>query len=449
MSEPGSGRTGYTHNADTAKSRRRRYCNNRVSKTTHNGNETTGEPLMQNQRIVFHNDRGEKLSGLLDLPAGVPRAFALFAHCFTCSKNLKGAINISRSLTDAGIAVLRFDFTGLGQSEGDFADSNFSSNVSDLLAAARYLEAEHEAPAILIGHSLGGTAVLQAAPELRSAVAVATIGSPADPAHVRHLFADAASDLEALGEAEVQLGGRPFKIKRQFVDDLENHDLPGAVGGLRKALLIMHAPLDEIVEIDNASQLFIAARHPKSFVSLDNADHLLSREADSRYAGSVLAAWASRYLPEARAAATLDGDANEVVARTFIDGFRTDVNAAGHRLNADEPIAVGGSNLGPTPYDLLSAALAACTTMTLKMYATHKNLALTSVTARVTHDKVHADDCGDCESTSGKIDEFRRTLTFDGDLSEEQRARLLDIADKCPVHRTLHSEVKIRTRLSD
>jgi len=404
---------------------------------------------MQNQRITFNNDRGEKLSGLLDFPAGPPRAFALFAHCFTCSKNLKGATNISRSLTDAGIAVLRFDFTGLGQSEGEFADSNFSSNISDLLAAARYLEAEYEAPAILVGHSLGGTAVLQAAPEVASAVAVATIGSPADPVHVRHMFADAAGDLEAHGEAEVRLGGRPFTIRRQFVDDLEKHDLPAAIGGLRKALLVMHAPLDEVVEIDNASQLFIAARHPKSFVSLDNADHLLSREADSRYAGSVLAAWASRYLPEVGAAAGLGGDANETVARTFIDGFHTDVSAGGHPLVADEPIAVGGTNLGPTPYDLLSAALATCTTMTLKMYAAHKKLTLASVTARVTHDKVHADDCSDCESTSGKIHEFRRELSFDGDLTEQQRARLLEIADKCPVHRTLHGEVKVRTRLAD
>ena len=404
---------------------------------------------MQNQRITFDNDRGEKLSGLLNFPAGPPRAFALFAHCFTCSKNLKGATNISRSLTDAGIAVLRFDFTGLGQSEGDFADSNFSSNVSDLLAAARYLAAEHQAPAILVGHSLGGTAVLQAAPEIASAVAVATIGSPADPAHVRHMFADAAGDLEAHGKAEVQLGGRPFTIKRQFVDDLDKHDLPTAVGSLRRALLVMHAPLDEIVEIDNASQLFIAAKHPKSFVSLDKADHLLSRDADSRYAGSVLAAWAARYLPEPQPEAALVGDANEVVARTFIDGFRTDVSAAGHRLVADEPVTVGGTNLGPTPYDLLSAALATCTTMTLKMYATHKKLALNSVSARVTHDKIHADDCSDCESTSGKIDEFRRVLSFDGELSDEQRTRLQEIADKCPVHRTLHGEVKVRTRLGD
>ena len=403
---------------------------------------------MQTQKITFDSDRGEKLSGLLDLPAGAPRAFALFAHCFTCSKNIKAAGNISQSLTDAGIAVLRFDFTGLGQSEGEFAETNFSSNVADLLAAARFLKAEHQAPAILVGHSLGGTAVLQAAPEVASAVAVATIGSPADPTHVRHLFADAAGELESRGEAEVHLGGRPFTIKRQFVDDLERHDLPETIQNLRKALLVMHAPLDDIVGIDNASALFGAAKHPKSFVSLDNADHLLSREADSRYAGSVLAAWATRYLPRAEAVTPLRGHAGEVAARTFIDGFRTDVVTGDHALVADEPLKVGGTNLGPTPYDLLSAALATCTTMTLKMYATHKKLDLDSVTVRVRHDKVHADDCRDCESRAGKIDEFQRELTLDGDLDDAQRARLLEIADKCPVHRTLHEEVKVRTRLA-
>lgn len=404
---------------------------------------------MQSQKITFDNMSGEKLSGLLDMPSATPRAFALFAHCFTCSKNIKAAANISRSLTAAGIAVLRFDFTGLGQSEGEFADSNFSSNVADLLAAAHYLETEHLPPAILVGHSLGGTAMLQAATELPSAVAVATIGSPAEPAHVRHLFDNHAGELEARGEADVRLGGRPFRIKRQFLEDLERHDLPRTIPGLKKALLVMHAPLDDIVEIDNASQLFIAAKHPKSFVSLDNADHLLSRDTDSRYAGQVLAAWAARYLPQTDAAPLLQGNSDDVVARTFIDAFRTDVLAAGHALVADEPLAVGGGNLGPTPYDLLSAALATCTTMTLKMYATHKKLNLASVSARVWHGKVHAEDCSDCESTSSKIDEFQRELSFDGELTEAERERLLEIADKCPVHRTLHGEIKVRTRLAD
>lgn len=402
---------------------------------------------MQNIKVKFQNESGQSLSGLLDLPAGAPRAYALFAHCFTCSKNLKAATNISRAMTDAGIAVLRFDFTGLGQSDGDFADTNFSSNVSDLVAAARFLESDYAAPAILLGHSLGGTAVLQAAASVSSAVAVATIGSPADPTHVAHMFGDARDELSDKGCAEVRLGGRPFTVKQQFLDDLEMHNLPRAIGSLRKALLVMHAPLDEIVEIDNASALFSAAKHPKSFVSLDKADHLLSANEDSLYAGSVLAAWAARYLPERVTADELQADSGEVLARTLIGGFQTDIRAGKHVLVADEPTSVGGTNLGPSPYDLLSAALAGCTTMTLKMYASFKKLDLRSTTVRVTHDKIHAEDCADCESADGKIDEFRREISFDGELSDQEINRLLEIADRCPVHKTLHSEIKVRTSL--
>lgn len=404
---------------------------------------------MPNQRIEFHNEDGHTLSGILDTPATAPRAYALFAHCFTCSKNLKAANHITRSLTEAGIAVLRFDFTGLGQSEGEFADTNFSSNVRDLIAACRYLEEQHEGPKILLGHSLGGTAVLQAAPEIESAVAVATIGSPADPTHVGHMFKGHEETLREQGEAEVQLGGRPFRVRQQFLDDLARHDLPSAIGRLRKALLVMHAPLDDIVEIDNASQLFAAAKHPKSFVSLDKADHLLTGEPEARYAGQVLAAWAGHFLPEPDSPPALAAAADEVVARTFVDGFRTDVQAGNHALLADEPRSVGGTDQGPTPYDLLSAALAACTTMTLRMYANFKKLALTSATVRVRHGKIHAEDCVDCETKEGKIDEFSRVLDLEGDLTDAERQRMLEIADRCPVHRTLHGEVKVRTRLSD
>ncbi len=402
---------------------------------------------MPNQRVVFENRNGHALSGILDLPADAPVAFALFAHCFTCSKNLKAASNIARALNDAGIAVLRFDFTGLGQSEGEFADTNFSSNVADLLAAVDYLGREHRSPSILIGHSLGGTAVLQAAAEIESAVAVATIGSPSEPAHVARMFAGSEETLREKGEATVNLGGRPFLMRRQFLDDLESHDLRSSVGALRKALLIMHAPLDDIVEIDNASALFVAAKHPKSFVSLDNADHLLSHEADSRYAGHVLAAWASRYLPEVETRGALEADHGEVVSRTAVGGFRSDVTLGRHRLIADEPRSVGGTDLGPTPYDLLSAALATCTSMTLRMYADHKSLDLESATVRVEHDKVHAKDCVDCETAEGRIDEFRRSISLEGNLTEAQRKRMLEIADRCPVHRTLHSEVKVRSKL--
>lgn len=404
---------------------------------------------MQNKQITFENDDGQSLSGLMALPKSAPRAYALFAHCFTCSKNLKAATNIARALTDSGIAVLRFDFTGLGQSEGDFADTNFSSNVSDLIAAVRFLAENYEAPQILVGHSLGGTAVLQAASRIPSAVAVATIASPSDPDHVLHLFAGEQQSLRDQGVADVNLGGRPFRMKRQFLDDLERHDLPVSVKGLRKALLIMHAPLDDIVGIDNASMLFARAMHPKSFISLDKADHLLTREEDSLYAGRVLAAWASRYLESESITAKPDTGDYETAARTPIGGFRTEVVAGGHALVADEPAAIGGTGAGPSPYDLLSAALAACTSMTLKMYASHKKLALESATVRVRHGKIHAADCRDCESTEGRIDRFERELLLVGNLTDEQRNRMLEIADRCPVHRTLHSEVEVRTALAD
>jgi putative redox protein len=405
---------------------------------------------MARKNLTFPSPDGHQLAGLLDLPDGPARAYALFAHCFTCSKNLKAVTNIAKSLTDAGIAVLRFDFTGLGQSEGEFADTNFSSNVADLVAAAGYLAEHHQAPSILIGHSLGGTAVLQAAFDIPSAVAVATIGSPSRPSHVAAMLEGDRAEIESSGQATVQLGGRPFVVKKQFLEDIERHALPESIARLRKALLVMHAPLDDIVEVDNASELFVHAKHPKSFVSLDKADHLLSREADSRYAGQVLAAWASRYLPEADdTMAAIAADDNATVARTGADGFRTDIVAAGHALIADEPADVGGSNLGPSPYDLLAAALASCTTMTLRMYAARKGLDLRASTVKVRHAKIHAEDCADCETAKGKVDEFERELTVEGDLTQEQRQRLLEIADMCPVHRTLHSETKVRTKLKD
>lgn len=402
---------------------------------------------MMKKNVTFENSVGEKLAGILDLPVTPPRAYALFAHCFTCSKNLNAATNISQALTEAGFAVLRFDFTGLGQSEGEFADSNFSSNVDDLVTAARFLESEYQAPAMLLGHSLGGTAVLQAAHDIPSAVAVATVGSPADPAHVGHLLDSASETLKREGVAKVNLGGRPFKMKQQFLDDIQQHPMPESLGTLRKAVMILHAPLDDIVELDNASQLFAAARHPKSFVSLDKANHLLTREADSRYAGQVIATWATRYLPADFVLNSPEVPEGSVVARTEIDSFRTDIQAGPHHLTADEPPSVGGTNLGPSPYGLLSAALASCTTMTLKMYATHKQLDLQSVSVDVRHEKIHAKDCADCETESGKVDVFSRRLKVEGELSDEQRQRLVEIADRCPVHRTLHGETKIVTEL--
>lgn len=403
---------------------------------------------MHNQRINFSNRDGLSLAGLIDTPDSGAHAWALFAHCFTCSKNLKAATHIVQALNDAGIAVLRFDFTGLGQSEGDFAETSFSSNAADLVDAARWLETAYSAPTILLGHSLGGTAVLRAASDIPSAVAVATIGSPADPTHVKHLFGDSLEALEQDGVAEVDIGGRPFRLKKAFVQDLEEHDLLREVSGIRRALLVMHAPLDTVVEIDNAAALFAAAKHPKSFLSLDDADHLLSDPEASRYAGTVLAAWASKYIPRPDAM-PLVATSDEVAARTYGGSFRTEIASGSHRLLADEPASVGGTNLGPTPYDLLSAALASCTTMTLRMYAEHKGIDLESTTVRVRHGKTHAADCDDCETRAGKVDEFRRELSFAGNLTDAERDRMVEIADKCPVHRTLHSEVKVRTRLAD
>ena len=403
---------------------------------------------MQSKNVSFPNADGQSLSGILDMPGGEPVAYALFAHCFTCSKNLKAATNIARAITATGIAVLRFDFTGLGQSEGAFEDTSFSSNVADLLSAVAWLENEHRAPQIMFGHSLGGTAVLQAVAQVPSAVAVATIGSPADPEHVTHMLKGAEDALREDGAAKVQLGGRPFLIRQQFVDDLAAHDLPAAVASLRKAVLVMHAPLDEVVDIDNASALFVAAKHPKSFVSLDKADHLLSRSEDSRYAGEILAAWAKRYLPSHEETSDLTAATGETVARTGAGGFATEVRAGNHVLLADEPTSVGGTDAGPTPYDLLAAALATCTSMTLRMYAAHKKLEFESATVRVTHGRIHADDCVECEQRDGMIHEFRRELLIEGNLSDAQRARMVEIADRCPVHKTLHNEINIRTRLA-
>ena len=402
---------------------------------------------MQSKNTSFPNADGQALAGILDMPDGDPRAYALFAHCFTCSKNLKAATNIARAMTGAGIAVLRFDFTGLGMSEGAFEETSFSSNIADLLAAVDWLKEEHRAPEILFGHSLGGTAVLQAASKIPSAVAIATIGSPADPEHVTHMLSGAKDALAEDGVAEVQLGGRPFRIRKEFVEDLAVHDLPATIASLRKALLVMHAPLDAIVEIDNASELFSAAKHPKSFVSLDKADHLLSRSEDSRYAGEMLAAWAKHYLPNDVETAGISAADGGVVARTGADGFATEVRAGNHAFLADEPVSVGGTDKGPTPYDLLAAALATCTSMTLRMYAAHKKLDFESATVRVSHGRVHAEDCVDCEQADGQIHEFSRELLLEGDLTEEQRARMLEIADRCPVHKTLHNEIKVRTRL--
>ena len=401
---------------------------------------------MPAERFDFPNARGQNLAALLDRPAGEPRAYALFAHCFTCGKDNHAAKRIAEGLTALGIAVLRFDFTGLGSSEGEFANTTFSSNVADLVAAANELRRTARAPAILIGHSLGGAAVLAAASEVAEARAVVTIGAPSDPAHVTGLFKDRLDEIGAKGEIEVALAGRPFRISRAFVDDLAEHRLKERIANLRKALLVFHSPTDDIVGIENASVIFTAAKHPKSFVSLADADHLLSRRRDATYVANVIRAWAERYLDLPAAAPMLPDDSNAVVVRETRQGrFQQEIAVGPHRFLADEPVEVGGLGSGPGPYDLVLAGLGACTAMTLRLYAERKALPLEEVTVVLSHAKIHAADCEACETKEGMIDRIERAIALRGKLDEDQRRRLLEIADKCPVHRTLTSEVDIRT----
>ena len=402
---------------------------------------------MPAERFDFPNAQGQKLAALLDRPDGETRAVALFAHCFTCGKSNRAARHIAEGLKLHGIAVLRFDFTGLGASEGEFANTTFSSNVDDLVAAADHLRQTLAAPAILIGHSLGGAAVLAAAHRIAEAKAVVTIAAPFDPAHVIGLFGDKVAELGDKGEVEVTLAGRPFRIRRTLLDDIANQNLTPLVAGLHKALLVFHSPTDDTVGIDNASHIFTTAKHPKSFISLTGADHLLSKTSDAAYVGSVVSSWAGRYLDMAvDARPTADTAAGTVVVRETRRGqFQQEIIAGAHRLLADEPVDAGGLNSGPGPYDLLLAALGACTSMTLRLYADLKKIPLRSTQVRLHHAKIYATDCAECETKEGKIDRIDRVITFEGELTDEQRKRLLEIADKCPVHRTLKSEVDIRT----
>jgi putative redox protein len=399
------------------------------------------------EKLSFAGTGGQELAARLEKPRGRSHAVALFAHCFTCTKDIFAAARIAAGLASRGIAVLRFDFTGLGHSEGEFANTNFSSNVDDLVAAADHLRSLGTAPKIVIGHSLGGAAVLAAAGRIPEAVAVATIGAPADPAHVQHLFQAARPEIEAKGEAEVLLAGRPFTIKKQFLEDIEATRLEAAIGDLRKALLVFHAPRDATVGIENAGRIFGAAKHPKSFVSLDDADHLLTRRQDANYVAEVLAAWAGRYLGLAQAEPLKAATGTVVVQEAGEGKFAQHVAAGPHQLRADEPLSVGGEDSGPGPYDLVMAGLGACTSMTLRLYAERKGWPLERVTVTLSHDKIHAEDCADCETKSGRLDRIDRRLLVEGALDDEQRARLLEIADKCPVHRTLESEVVVTTGL--
>lgn len=403
---------------------------------------------MPTERITFPGHDGSQLAARLDLPEGPHLATAIFAHCFTCGKDIPAARRIAARLASIGIAVLRFDFTGLGHSGGEFANTSFTSNVDDLIAANGYLKLRAMTPALIIGHSLGGAAVLKAASKLDNIKAVATIGAPFDPGHVTHNFAEAVPKILSEGVAEVSLGGRPFSIGKAFVEDVKQKEMSPAIADLGAALLVLHAPRDEIVSIDNAGQIFLAAKHPKSFVTLDNADHLVTRAEDAEYAADVIATWARRYVslkPPAPPPGAPEGVLR--VSEADRNGFLTDVTSSdGHHYLADEPLAYGGTNKGLSPYGFLSAGLGACTSMTIRMYARRKGWPLEHISVDVSHNKVHAQDA---DTTVGeKIDTWRRRISLAGALSDEQRARLLEIADKCPVHRTLERSSTVITELA-
>lgn len=407
------------------------------------------------EKVTFTSRDGHTLAARLDRPQGEARAWALFAHCFTCSKDVFAASRIARALAERGVGVLRFDFTGLGASEGEFANTDFSSNVADLEAACEHMAGGGRPVSLLIGHSLGGAAVLAAAPRLPDVRAVTTINAPCGPAHLGHLFKDHEAAIRDSGSAEVSIGGRTFTITRAFLDDIEEHALLDGVKEMRKALLVFHAPRDETVGIDNATRIFVAARHPKSFVSLDDADHLLTRREDAVYVADLVAAWAGRYLshrqeqagePAQEAGKALDAG-SVIVEETGEGKFQQDVLIGRHHLKADEPVTVGGQDTGPSPYDYLLAGLGACTAMTIRLYAAHKKIPLDRVAVRLHHEKRHVEDCADCDAGKGKLDHIDRWVSLEGDLDDATRARLLEIADRCPVHRTLTSEIRISTAL--
>lgn len=406
---------------------------------------------MRRERLRFPGSQGGDLVGRLERPVGEASALVLLVHCFTCSKDLKALGWISRALVERGMAVFRFDFTGIGESEGDFADTDFSSNLEDLALAGDFLRERIEAPRVLVGHSLGGAAVLAAARrEFPEAVAVATIGAPADTEHLSQTILARAPELETRGEAELQLGPGRFRVRRQLLDDLREQPMRERIAGLGKALLVLHSPVDEVVGVDHARRIYEAARHPKSFVSLDDADHLLTDPSDARYVAEVLAAWAGRYVEKGRpevAAREVAGEQGQVtvIGGGVGEGFAQEVIARNHRLRADEPEAMGGADSGPTPYDLLLAALGTCTSMTVRLYAERKGWPLTGVRVTLSHSRIHAQDCAECQTREGRIDHIERTLHLLGDLDDAQRARMAEIADLCPVHKTLEGEIHVRT----
>jgi len=406
---------------------------------------------MKNTRLKIKNAKGYALNATLELPANSkPNYYAIFAHCFTCSSSLNAVRNISRSLTNSGFGVVRFDFTGLGRSEGSFAESHFGANISDLHDVHDYVKEHYEAPTLIVGHSLGGAAAIVAGSQIEAIKAVATIGAPSSVEHTAKHFSHGIEDIESKGEINVNIGGRPFIINKEFVENFSNNDLLETVKELRKPLLVLHAPFDKIVGIDNAQALFVNAVHPKSFVSLDTADHLLTKQEDSVYAGDVIGSWAKRYLkPKPNKMYETNGE--QLVGHLDVvnDNFTTVLQTVKHTLIADEPESVGGDDLGPSPYELLNASLAACTAMTLKMYANRKKWDLKEVYVYLSHTKQHVSDMDSKSdnSNSSRIDVLTKKLKFEGELTEEQKERLKEIASRCPVHKTLESDIKIETTL--
>ena len=397
-------------------------------------------------KFTFPNRHGQQLAALLELPLTQPVAYALFAHCFTCSKDIAAATRISRALARQGFGVLRFDFTGLGSSEGDFSNTNFSSNVDDLVCAADHLRQQYGAPSLLIGHSLGGAAILAAAGKIPESSSVVTIGAPCDPDHVSGLFGDKISAIEADGEAVVDLQGRRFTLKKQFLDDIAERRLGPEIHNLGKALLVFHSPVDAIVSIDNARKIFDAARHPKSFISLDKADHLLSRREDSEYVAQTMAAWASRYVLDGRETDTQPAvNPGRVVVRETGVPYVQKIRTPHHEWLSDEPQTLGGRDAGPSPYEMLLGALGACTAITLRMYAVHKKIPLDSVEVELKHERAHGEDCSDCTDAGRRMESISRLIRLQGSLTAAQRQRLFEIAERCPVHRTLSSQVTITT----
>ncbi|OEF29203.1 bifunctional alpha/beta hydrolase/OsmC family protein [Vibrio rumoiensis] len=405
---------------------------------------------VQKKKLTFTNSQGIELAGLLELPEQ-PTAFALFAHCFTCGKDVSSASRIARTLASQGIAVFRFDFTGLGSSDGDFANTNFSANVEDLESAASYLRQNYQAPDFLIGHSLGGTAVLAVADKIPEIKGIITIGSPAEPSHVLKQFANDIDEIVEQGCKQVDLAGRPFSIKKQFIDDLQEYTLIDRIANLHKPLLVFHSPIDKTVSIEQAKKIYTAAKHPKSFVSLDKADHLLMNKQDAEYVATTIQAWVQRYLTISSKieAPTTQVESGHVVVTEKNHAFLRNIITDSHEFPSDEPIRVGGSNLGPTPYDLLLASLGSCTSMTLRMYANQKKFNITKIEVKLRHDRVHNEDCQACLDGKFVQDVIYRELIIEGDITEEQRQRMLQIADRCPVHRSLHNEIDIQTVLVD